>query len=180
MLQITVPEQELFNEETGEFTYTKPHTLQLEHSLISVSKWEMKWKKSYLNTKNQTPEETIDYIRCMTITQNVDPMVYQCLSAENIKEISEYINDPMTATTISNKSKGSGNSKIITSEIIYYDMISLGIPFECQKWHLNRLLTLISVCASKNQPPKKMSKSELLSRNHALNEARKKRLNTHG
>lgn len=180
MLQITVPEKEIYDESTNEFITVKECTLQLEHSLISLSKWESKWCKPFIHTPDKTVEETIDYVKCMTITQHVNPLVYQCLTSKNIREINQYIEAPMTATTFSDDRNGKRNREIITSEILYYQMIALNIPFECQKWHLNRLITLIRVCAIKNQPPKKMSKQELVSRNRALNEARKKQLNSKG
>jgi hypothetical protein len=180
MLQITVPEKEIYDESTNEFITVKECTLQLEHSLISLSKWESKWCKPFIHTPDKTVEETVDYVKCMTITQHVNPLVYQCLTSKNIREINQYIEAPMTATTFSDDRNGKRNREIITSEILYYQMIALNIPFECQKWHLNRLITLIRVCAIKNQPPKKMSKQELVSRNRALNAARKKRLNSKG
>lgn len=180
MLSITVPEREIFDEKTGEFIYTKETTLQLEHSLVSLSKWESKWHVPFIHTPNLSIEQTLDYFRCMTITKNVDPLVYQCLTADNINRIKAYIDDPMTATTITERNAGPRNREILTSEVLYYQMIALGIPFECQKWHLNRLIMLIRVCAAKNQTPKKMGKTELANRNRALNAARKKRLNTKG
>ena len=180
MLKITIPAREMFNEVKQEFINTKEQTLQLEHSLVSLSKWESKWHKPFIDNRNLSTEETIDYIRCMTLTQNVDPEVYQYLSKENIKQINEYISDPMTATTFSNeRSKGSGK-EVLTSEILYYDMIALGIPFECQKWHLNRLITLIKVCSIKQNPPQKMSKGDIMRRNAELNAARRKQFNTKG
>ena len=179
MLQITVPGGELFNESTSRITRVKGRDLQLEHSLVSISKWESKWKKPFLGPKQKTREETIDYIRCMTVTQNVDPLVYQCLSYENIKQVNEYINDPMTATTFKKPNK-KGNSQIITNEIIYYWMFSLEIPKECERWHLNRLLTLIRVCDEKSQSGKKMSKRDVMNQNRALNAARRRKLGTRG
>ena len=180
MLKITIPAREMFDEIKQEFINTKEQTLQLEHSLVSLSKWESKWHKPFIDNRNLSTEENIDYIRCMTLTQNVDPEVYQYLSKENIKQINEYISDPMTATTFSNeRSKGSGK-EVLTSEILYYDMIALGIPFECQKWHLNRLITLIKVCNIKQNPPQKMSKGDIMRRNAELNAARRKQFNTKG
>lgn len=180
MLQITIPSTELWDEQKEEFVYTKEKTLQLEHSLVSISKWESKWNKSFLSSKEKTTEEIIDYIRCMTITQNVDPEVYTRLPNRTIQQIYDYINAPMTATVFSDTGRKGGNRDVITSELIYYWMIALNIPFECQKWHLNRLLTLIRVCEIKNAPPKKMSKRETMSRNAALNAARRKKYNTKG
>ena len=186
MLQIIIPAREaseLWDEKNEEFIpipATKEQTLQLEHSLLSLSKWESKWCKPFFTKEEKTNEEIIDYIRCMTITTNVKPDVYYCLSKENISEVIKYIDAPMTATTFSKQKHGGINREQVTSELIYYWMIALNIPFECQKWHLNRLLTLIRICEIKNEPPKKMSKGEIMSRNRSLNAARKKRLNTHG
>lgn len=180
MLQITVPATEYYDEVKQEFISKKEQTLQLEHSLVSLSKWEAKWQKAFLGRQEKTEEETADYIRCMTINKNVDPSVYDRLSAENIAQINDYISSPMTATFFSDDKNGKPSREIITSELIYYWMIALNIPFECQKWHLNRLLTLVKVCNVKNAPPKKMSKRELMKRNAALNAARRKQLNTKG
>lgn len=181
MLQITVPiTPEGWDERTQEFVKAKEVTLQLEHSLVSLSKWESKWCKSFFSRKEKTYEETIDYIKCMTITTNVDPEVYNRLTAANVAQINKYIESPMTATYFSEDKHSKSNRETVTSELIYYWMIALNIPFECQKWHLNRLLTLIRVCNIKNQPPKKMSKRDIMSRNHALNAARRKQYNTRG
>ena len=180
MLQITVPASESWDESKQEFINTKEQTLQLEHSLVSLSKWESKWCKSFFSKKEKTTEETIDYIKFMTLTQNVKPEVYSNLTNENVRQINEYIEAPMTATYFSKEEKGKVNNETVTAELIYYWMIALNIPFGCQKWHLNRLLTLIRVCNVKNQPPKKMSKSSILSRNAALNAARRQQLNTRG
>lgn len=180
MLIITVPAVEMFNEKTQEFFWTKEQTLQLEHSLVSLSKWESKWCKAFLSKEKKTIDETIDYIKCMTITQNVNPDVYNHLSRSNIEEIHKYIDLPMTATRFYNDDQKGRGKETVTSELIYYWMIALNIPMECQKWHLNRLLTLIRVCNIKNTPPKKRSRREIMSRNAALNAARKKQFNTNG
>lgn len=173
MLQLTIPDSEYFNERTNEFVQVKGRAIQLEHSLLSLSKWEAKWQKPFLReTPEKTEEEIIDYVRCMTLTQNVDPNVYLNLSDENIEAINAYISSPMTATWFNDKNNKI-NREIVTSEIIYYQMIALNIPFECQKWHLNRLLTLIRVCSIKNAPQKKMSKRDVLRSNRELNAARK-------
>ena len=179
MLKITVPEMEFYDEDNNEFIMFNEQVLQLEHSLVSISKWESKWHIPFLDGKDKTLEQIIDYVRCMTITQNVKPEVYNRLTEDNLKAINDYIENPMTATTFSDINQRTSR-EIITSEIIYYWMVSFNIPFECQKWHLNKLLTLIKVCNIKNSPPKKMSRQEILSRNRALNEARKKNLNTRG
>ena len=180
MLQITIPAVEQWDEVKEEFIQSKEQTLQLEHSLVSLSKWESKWCKPFLTKQSKTNEETLDYIKCMTLTQNVKPEVYNRLTDENIIQIRKYIDSPMTATTIYEDKNGSPNREIVTSELIYYWMLAFNIPFECQKWHLNRLLTLIRVCNVKNQSPKKMSKKAIMSRNAELNAARKKQMNTNG
>lgn len=180
MLRITIPATELWDEKTEEFVYIKEQTLQLEHSLVSLSKWESKWHKSFLSRSDKTDEETLDYIKCMTLTQNVDPDVYLYLTDDNIKQVNDYIGAPMTATVFRDDNNNKGNREVVTSELIYYWMIALNIPFECQKWHLNRLLTLIRVCNLKNTPPKKQSAKEIMSRNAALNAARRKKYNSKG
>ena len=181
MLQITIPiSPEGWDEAKQEFVEPKYKVLQLEHSLVSLSKWESKWCRPFLSSANKTEEEILDYIKFMTLTQNVSPDVYEHLSAENIKEINKYIEAPMTATFFSEDKNSKKSREVVTSELIYYWMIALNIPFECQKWHLNRLLTLVRVCNIKNAPPKKRSKRDIMSQNAALNEARRKRLNTRG
>jgi macrodomain Ter protein organizer (MatP/YcbG family) len=185
MLQITIPAAiyEEFDEERNEFIYTivaKEQTLQLEHSLVSLSKWESKWRKPFLTKQEKTDEEILDYIKYMTITQNVKPELYERLTEENFKQINKYIDSPMTATTFSKDDSKGRNREIITAELIYYWMIALNIPFECQKWHLNRLLTLIRVCNIKNAPPKKMSKRATASKYAQLNAARRQQLNSRG
>jgi len=178
MLKLTIPSAELFDEEKAEFIYSKEQTIVLEHSLVSISKWESLFMIPFISKEEHTWIHTVEYVKCMTITQNVNPTVYNYLTSQNIRDIEEYIDRPMTATTVS-KSKG-GSREIVTAELIYYWMISFNIPFECQKWHLNRLLMLINVCSVKNQTPEKKSKSEIMNRNHSLNEARRAKYNTKG
>lgn len=180
MLTITIPAREMYDEKTETFISSKAQTLQLEHSLVSLSKWESKWCKAFLSKEEKTLEETIDYIKCMTITQNVDPNVYNALTNSNITDINNYIAAPMTATTFYEVNQRGSKKETVTSELIYYWMISLNIPMECQKWHLNRLLTLIRVCNVKNEPPKKMGRSEAARRYASLNAARRKQLNSKG
>lgn len=180
MLQINVPQKELYDETNSSFIYVGGGTLELEHSLFSISLWEAKWHKPFMSEDAKTYEEVIDYIHFMTLNSGVSSDIYEGLTEENLDRIKKYIDDPMTATWFSKKDNSPVPKKVITSEVIYYQMISLNIPFECQYWHLNRLLTLIRVCSEKNAPKKKMSKSEILARNRALNEERKKRLNSRG
>lgn len=185
MLDITIPATRFFNEETEEFINTKEQNLRLEHSLVSLSKWESKYCRPFLTKEPKTAEETLDYIRCMTLTQNVDPDAYYAIPAEVISKITKYIESPQTATTFAEdilKSKNTGTSEIITSEIVYYWMFSAGIPKECEKWHINRLLTLIRVFSIKNNKDanKKMSQSEIMARNRMLNAQRRKALNSKG
>lgn len=181
MLQLTIPiSPEGWDEKTERFVEPRTVTLQLEHSLVSLSKWEAKWNKPFLVKSDKTFEETVDYIKCMTITKNVDPEVYNHLTEENIREVYKYIESPMTATTFSNEKQGRANREIVTAELIYYWMIALNVPVEFQKWHLNRLITLIRVCNIKNSPPKKMSRRETINQMAALNAARKQKYNTNG
>ena len=185
MLRIVVPSVQIgekYDEVNNEFIpiMSKQQTLQLEHSLVSLSKWEAKWHKPFLSRDQKTPEEFMDYVRYMTLTQNVDPLVYQAFTPALIAEVSAYIDANMTATTFPKDGNRAPNREIITSEIIYYWMVAYNIPFECQKWHLSRLLTLVNVCNVKNAPQKKMSRQEIMARNRALNAARRKKLNTRG
>lgn len=184
MLEITVPAVDLWNELEQRFVKVKEQTLHLEHSLVSIKEWESKWHKPFLGKDKKTNEETIDYIRCMTLTQNVDPSTYKYLSDKNIKQVDEYIANPMTATWFAEDKEPSNrrrtNNSVITNETIYYWMISYNIPIECQEWHLNQLLTLIRVFEVRNRKPKKMSRKELLSRNSAINKARRAQMNSNG
>lgn len=184
MLKITVPATkiEFFDEANETFVNidTEEQTLQLEHSLVSLSKWESKWCKAFLSKADKTDEEIIDYIKCMTITQNVNPDVYKVLTQKNFEDVQKYIEAPMTATYFNEDKNGKRNNETITSELIYYWMVALNIPFECQKWHLNRLITLIRVCNIKNQPPKKMSRSSVANQYKSLNAARRQKYNTRG
>ena len=182
MIKILLPEKELYDEVNNKFVYLPSRELILEHSLVSISKWESKWHKSFLNTDDKSFDEVIDYIKCMCVEELEDENDLYRLSEENVSDINAYIQDSMTATTFSDFSdnKNTKSREIITSEIIYYWMIANNIPFECQYWHLNKLLTLIKVCSIKNSPEKKMSTSEILSRNKALNAARRKKMNSKG
>lgn len=179
MLRITIPGIEYYDEEKNEFMYYNERNIELEHSLVSISKWESKWCKPFLTNTEKSIEEVLDYVRCMTMNGELPLEDYTRLTEDNLKAINDYIGSPMTATTFVNE-KNTGGREIITSEVIYYWMVAFNIPFECQYWHLNRLLTLVKVCNIKNNPPKKMSKQEILSRNKALNEARKRQMNTRG
>lgn len=179
MLELKIPDKELFDENKQEFVTIKGTTLSLEHSLVSISKWESKWRKPFYGDTTKTTEETIDYIKCMTITQNVKPEVYAYIPGFLISTITAYINEPMTASWINDSSK-SKNKEVVTSELIYYWMIANNIPAEYQKWHLNRLLMLIRVCNEKNNPPKKLSKKEMIANRNKLNEERKQKYNSKG
>ena len=183
-LELTINGSELYDEASERFIFTKPTILYLEHSLIAISKWESKYHVPFLKDDEKTPEQLEYYFKCMTINKNVDPNVYKSITPTQQQEILEYIRDPMTATWFGDSTKpGRGRGKqpdVITSELIYYWMVALQIPSEYEKWHLNRLLTLIQVCNSYNQPPKKMSKSEIIRNNDALNAARRTAMRTRG
>lgn len=170
----------MFDPSTQRFITTKEQKLSFEHSLLSIVKWESKWHKPYLSREPKTEEENIDYIRCMCLTPNVDPNVFYAIDEKSAQAIADYIANPMTATTIKKDDKRPSR-EIITNELIYFWMTQFNIPFDpCQKWHFNRLMMLIQVAAVKNQPSKKMSKKDILSRNMALNAQRKARMGTHG
>lgn len=186
MFKLTITGEERWDDDKEEFIPAiKPVTLQLEHSLISLSKWEQIYNKPYLST-DLNYEETIEYIKCMTITQNVDDSVYSRITPEQIKEVANYIQSPMTATWFNGESAtsphrgGKMRGEIITAEVVYYWMITANIPVEFEKWHLNRLLTLIRVIGEKNKPPKKMSQSEITRRYAELNAQRKAKMHTKG
>lgn len=186
MLQLVVPpasESEFWDEKNSEFITLpafKGATIQLEHSLIAVSKWESKWHKSFSSTKEKTAEEFLDYIRCMTLTKEVKQEVYDHLTIDNFKQIDAYIKDPMTATTIKKKPGRGPSRRVVTSEQIYSWMIDAEIPFTCEKWHLNRLLTLIEVRNATANPGKKMSPKSILKSNSSLNAARRSQMHSKG
>lgn len=180
MLTITVTLVEGFDEAKSEFVDSESFDLDLEHSLVSLSKWESKFEKPFLSNKDKSPEELLWYIKAMCLTEKTPEGIFQKLSKNNINEINAYIGAKMTATWFSDKQGFKQGREIITAELIYYWMISMGIPIECQYWHLNRLLTLIKVCSEKNKPTKKMSRRELAQRNRSLNAQRKAALGTQG
>ena len=173
MLEIEVQEETLYDEKTMSFIPIKATKLRFEHSLVSISKWESKWHKPFLAEGEKTPEEMVDYLKCMCLTQNPDPEVFAHLSAENMKKIADYMEDPMTATWFNDKNKPGGKGKVITNELIYYWMAEHGIWKECEKWHIKRLLTLIHVCSAERAPKKKMSRGEVYERQRALNAQRR-------
>lgn len=181
MLEILIPKTELYDSNNNRFVNIEEQTLRLEHSLVSLSKWESKWHKPFLSDRYETTyEELMDYIKCMTITQNVKPEVYNAITAKHIEQIKEYINTQQTATYFSKESEGTLDGKEITSELIYYWMCELEIPWESQKWHLSRLITLIKVFNAERQPQKKRSESEMWADYEALNKSRREKLNSKG
>ena len=181
MLEIRIDGKEFWNQEKEEFVNTKGITLRLEHSLISISKWEAKYKRPFLSDGPKTLQETYDYIAFMSLDRNVSMTELEGITEEDYKKILDYIHDPMTATKISKNAKNKQSSNhVLTSEEIYYDMTALNIPFECEKWHLNRLLTLIKIASIKNEPPKKMSKGEICRQNAELNKARRAKYHSKG
>lgn len=181
MLTITIPDREYYNESTGLFEFSKGQRIQLEHSLISVSRWEAIWEKPFLSEADKTYEETMSYIQCMTVTHNVDPKLYFQLGPKEMKQIEDYIHKKMTATTISRRTnRRSGVGRILTSEVIYSQMAMLGISIECEKWHLNRLLMLIEVTAIESGPKEKMPIKDQLAIQHQLNEQRLRQYKTRG
>lgn len=188
MLKLTVPAGEYFNEQTNEFHYTKESRLHLEHSLASVARWESKWKKPFLESSSpllrdkykKTPEEFYDYLRCMTVNQPEDPNCYRSLTPLQLQVISNYLKDPATASTFSDYEEKKFSSQIITSELIYFWMTTLNIPFSCEEWNLNRLLALIRVCSIKNGKPKKKPRRDMIEERKRLNQERRQQWNTRG
>lgn len=179
MLRITIEDVELFDDSTQEFVTHKGTTIDLEHSLFSLSKWESKYEKSFINTSDKSAEEIMDYIRMMTLNPDVPDHVYNLLTKHHGQQINDYIASPQTATTFSDR-KRAGGREIITAEIIYHWMVVSQIPFETQYWHLNRLLTLVKVCSEKSKNPKKMSRANALQQQRQLNAARKAEMGTSG
>ena len=181
MLTLKTQDTETFDNVEGQFETIPGRTIRLEHSLVSISKWERRWKKAFLTLDEKTAEELLDYIQMMTITQNVPDMFYSTLTKDSINTVIQYINNSMTATTFSD-STNRPSREIITAEIIYYWVIAFNIPIECQKWHLNRLLTLIKVCSIKNDPKAhhKIDKVGSRARKRQLNAERRAKLNSTG
>ena len=179
MLEIAIAESEWFDEKTQEFVYIPACVLKLEHSLYSVRRWEAAEKRPFISGKDMEKKDIIRYVRYMTLNE-VEPLVYDVLGEKHMQKIIAYIDDNMTATTFSDIEQKNGRSNILTAEIIYYWMTVFNIPFECQYWHLNQLLTLIKVCDRKQNPPKKPSKSKLMARNARLNKQRRTKLGSRG
>lgn len=180
MLRIVIPLAEGFDEEKSEFVTADGFVLDLEHSLLSLSKWESKWEKPFLGYEHKTEDQTLDYIRMMILGQVPPEECFSHLTPENIKDIDAYINAKMTATEFTQYGSTAKNNQVVTAELIYYWMISLGIPFECETWHLNRLLTLIRVCNVQNAPKQKMNKTDTRARQQALNLKRRAEMGTTG
>lgn len=180
MLKIIIEGDELYDEEKNEFTTIVVGALEFEHSLLSVSKWEAKYQKPFLSAGEKTREEAIGYLEAMLMTPGVDPDVLETISSSALDKVNEYIDSPQSATTFGEMPTRRGPSEVITSELIYFWMVSFNIPFECERWHLNRLFALIRICNIKNSPPKKMSKTERALQMRELNEKRRRELGTTG
>ena len=181
MLQLTIAiSPEMWDNDREVFIKPKTQIVELEHSLVSISKWESKWHKPFLTKQEKSSEETLDYLRCMTITPNVDPEIWSHITNDHVEQVHAYINDTMTATTVKDIPGSKKSNEIVTAELIYHWMISANVPLDRETWHLNKLLTLIKVCAVKSQPPKKMSRKEQFAQQRAINAARRKKYNSRG
>jgi hypothetical protein len=180
MLTIVVPGIEMFDETSHEFVTKDDVTLELEHSLVSLSKWESEYEKPFLGKGEKTADEVRGYIKAMTMTPNVPEEIFLKLSQGNIEMINEHIDAKMTATWFSEAPGAPQSRDVITAELIYYWMITFQIPFECENWHLNRLFTLIRVCNIKQAKPTKMSRAEITARNRELNAQRRAQLGSKG
>lgn len=180
MLTIVVPREEFYNEQTEEFVIVDEIVLELEHSLVSLSKWESKFEKPFLGPEEKTSEEVLGYVESMILNPKFSPEVIFQLTQENLDQINDYIGSAQSATTFGQMPDRKVKGEIITSELIYYWMVAFNIPFECEHWHLNRLFALIRICNIKNSKQKKMSKHELAARNQELNAKRRAELNTSG
>lgn len=179
MLTIKIPDSEFWDESKEEFYFVKGKTLKLEHSLISISKWESIWHVPFLDTE-KTEEQALSYIKCMSLTEIQDDLILKAISPIKRKEIADYIDDSMTATTIRETKKQTSKSERITSEVVYYWMIKFGIPVEFEKWHFNRLIMLIRVCTEKEKPGKKMSQQDIARSYREINERNKRKWGTKG
>lgn len=168
-----------FDDRTSEFVESDVIIIELEHSLVSLSKWESKWEAPFLSTESKTEEQVLDYIRMMNFRGDFPEEALPKFRAEDFDEINTYINARMSATWFSDR-KAARSREVVTAELIYYWMIALGIPFECQDWHLNRLLTLVKVCNLKNAPKTKMTAAESASRNRELNAQRRQATGSKG
>lgn len=179
MLTLEIESEEFFDEEREIFLPPVRGTLRLEHSLVSLSKWEAKWEKPFLTKDRKTEEETLDYVRCMTIGR-VDERLYDYVGADAIAAVQLYINKPMTATTFHGSPQRNDSGEVVTSELIYYWMVAAQIPFECERWHLNRLFTLIRIAGIKANPDNKRSSADVAAEYRRINEARRKAMQTRG
>lgn len=185
MLKLVIPALELFDEKNNLFINQDEVTLELEHSLVALAKWESKWEKPFLGSDEKSTEETLDYLRCMTLNPDVPPEVYRRINDDHMAQVNKYLEAKMSATWFT-EPKVSGNAPVrrsretITAEIIYYWIVALQLDWEVQHWHLNRLFTLIKVCNQKNAPEKKRPKRDMVAERQRLNAERKAAMKTQG
>jgi hypothetical protein len=180
MLKLIIKGDEVYDEATNRFGTVNDIVVELEHSLLSVSKWESKFEKPFLANTEKTVEEIVEYVRFMIITPGLPPEVLNRFTNAHFEAVNNYINSKQSATTFGQMPDRRGPGETITSELVYYWMVQFNIPFECERWHLNRLFSLIQICNIKQSKPKKMSKGDIARRNRELNEQRRAQLGTSG
>lgn len=180
MLRIIIEGDELFDESTNEFSRVGDIVIDLEHSLVSLSKWESMYQKPFLSSEKRSTEEIFGYLKAMMLDADIDSNLVRRFSQKTIDQIQEYIDSSQSATTFGNMPARNGPGEVITSELIYYWIVSYNIPFEVERWHLNRLFSLIRICNLKNSKPKRMSRNEIAQRNRELNAQRRAELGTSG
>jgi hypothetical protein len=171
----------LWDEETETFVEHIVSSIDFEHSLASMSKWESKWEQAFLGRTEKTAEQVYDYLSMMCLTPGVTREQILGLSQENFTQINEYIESQQTATKFAEQPNRRGSGEQITSDLVYYWMVAFRIPWEAQYWHLNKLLALVRICNAKQSgKTQKVPRHDTAQRNRDLNAERRKKYGTSG